>query len=79
MHGAFLSVMADGDFEYALAGGVAVIVNEPNRYTIDVDALVWDLDVRFEELLTLLNERGIVSLSVILRGNDRCTIGGGSR
>lgn len=56
---ALLDALANGGFEYALIGGIAVVVNGHNRYTIDVDALVWDLDVRLEELLELLKQRDI--------------------
>jgi hypothetical protein len=55
--------LAEGGFEYALVGGVAVIVNGHNRYTVDVDALVWDLDVRLDELLSLLKARDIVPVT----------------
>ncbi|MBX7132081.1 MAG: nucleotidyltransferase [Fimbriimonadaceae bacterium] len=53
-----LSALAEGAFEYALVGGLAVVLHGYDRYTRDVDALVWNLDDRLEELVGLLRERG---------------------
>ena len=60
---ALLEALTQGGFEYALVGGIAVIVNGHNRYTTDVDALVWGLDARLEELLEFLEQREIKPIS----------------
>jgi hypothetical protein len=53
-----LSALVEGAFEYALIGGLAVVLHGYDRQTRDVDALVWDLDRRLEELIALLQVRG---------------------
>ena len=55
---AALGALTDGGFEYALIGGLAVILRGHDRYTRDVDALVWDLDDRLDELASLLPKHG---------------------
>lgn len=52
-----LALLNKGDFDYAIIGGLAVVLNGYDRYTQDVDALVWDLDERLEELRSLLIEK----------------------
>ena len=54
---AIISVL-EGRFDYALIGGLAVILRGHDRLTQDVDALVWDLDDRLDELAALLIEHG---------------------
>lgn len=54
-----LSVLQDGEFEYALVGGLAVVLQGYDRYTQDVDALVWDLDDRLEQFVGLANVHGL--------------------
>ncbi len=51
---AALAALTDGGFDYAFIGGLAVILRGHDRYTSDVDALVWDLDDRLDELALLL-------------------------
>jgi hypothetical protein len=53
-----LSVLVDGGFEYAIIGGLAVVLNGYDRFTRDVDAVVWDLDERLEDLIDLLQRHG---------------------
>ena len=60
---AALEALTSGGFDYALIGGLAVILRGHDRYTRDVDALVWDLDDRLDELATLLSEHGFRALS----------------
>ena len=55
---AALAALTEGRFEYALIGGLAVILRGHDRYTRDVDALVWDLDDRLGELASLLQKHG---------------------
>lgn len=54
---ALLSVLSEGRFEYALVGGLAVVLRGHDRLTQDVDALVWDLDDRLEDLVALLDKQ----------------------
>jgi Nucleotidyl transferase of unknown function (DUF2204) len=53
-----LSILREGRFEYAFIGGLAVVLHGYNRYTRDVDALVWNLDERLDELVQLLQGQG---------------------
>lgn len=46
-------------FAYAIIGGLAVIINGYDRATTDIDAVVWDLDDRLEELISVLGAVGI--------------------
>ncbi len=55
---AALAALTEGGFDYALIGGLAVILRGHDRYTSDVDALVWDLDDRLDELASLLPKHG---------------------
>jgi hypothetical protein len=55
---AALAVLTEGGFDYALIGGLAVILRGYDRYTRDVDALVWDLDDRLDQLASLLPKHG---------------------
>lgn len=55
---AAVSALTEGGFDYALIGGLAVILRGHDRYTRDVDALVWNLDDRLDELSSLLEQRG---------------------
>ena len=54
-----LSVLRDGEFDYALVGGLAVVLQGYDRYTRDVDALVWNLDDHLEQFVELSNIRGL--------------------
>ena len=54
-----LAVLREGHFEYALIGGLAVVLQGHDRYTQDVDALVWDLDSRIEQFVQLAANRGL--------------------
>ena len=54
-----LSILLQGHFEYALIGGLAVVLQGHDRYTQDVDALVWDLDDRLEQFIQLAAGRGL--------------------
>lgn len=60
---ALLSGLAAGAFEYALIGGLAVVLQGHDRFTQDVDALVWDLDSRLEALVDLLEDRGFSTVT----------------
>lgn len=51
-------VLAAGGFEYAVIGGLAVVLQGHDRFTRDVDAVVWDLDERLEELVALVQRSG---------------------
>jgi hypothetical protein len=51
-------VLTEGGFDYALIGGLAVILRGHDRYTQDVDALVWGLDERLDDLAALLVAHG---------------------
>jgi hypothetical protein len=53
-----LSILQEGKYEYALVGGLAVVLQGHNRYTQDVDALVWDLDIRLEQFFQAAADRG---------------------
>ncbi len=55
---AALAALTAGGFDYALIGGLAVILRGHDRYTQDVDALVWNLDDRLDELAALLSKYG---------------------
>jgi len=55
---ALISILQEGHFEYALIGGLAVVLQGHNRFTQDVDALVWDLDNRLEQLVQIADKRG---------------------
>ena len=55
---AALAALTDGGFDYALIGGLAVILRGHDRYTRDVDALVWDLDDRLDEFAASLPRHG---------------------
>jgi len=48
----------EGAFEYAIIGGLAVILNGYDRNTLDVDAVVWELDDRLEDLASRLIAHG---------------------
>jgi hypothetical protein len=56
---AALAALRDGGFDYALIGGLAVILRGHDRYPRDVDALVWDLDDRLDEFASLLPKYGL--------------------
>lgn len=58
---AVLAALTEGGFSYAFIGGLAVILRGHDRYTRDVDALVWDLDDRLDELALLLPKYGFRS------------------
>jgi hypothetical protein len=60
---AALATLREGGFDYALIGGLAVVLRGHDRYTRDVDALVWDLDNRLDELAALLPKHGFRSLT----------------
>lgn len=45
---AAVALITEGGFDYALIGGLAVVLRGHDRSTQDVDALVWDLDERLE-------------------------------
>jgi hypothetical protein len=49
-----VSALKEGAYEYALVGGLAVVLQGYDRYTRDVEALVWDLDERVDALAALL-------------------------
>ncbi len=53
---ATLALLKKGNFDYSIIGGLAVVLNGYDRYTQDVNALVWDLDERLDELRSLLIE-----------------------
>ncbi len=53
-----ISALNNGGFEYAIVGGLAVVLHGYDRYTRDIDALVWDVDERLDELVTLLMNHG---------------------
>ncbi len=55
---AAIAALTDGGFDYALIGGLAVILRGHDRYTRDVDALVWGLDDRLEEFASGLPGHG---------------------
>ena len=58
---ATLAALTKGGFDFALIGGLAVVLRGHDRYTRDVDALVWNLDGRLDELSSLLLEHGFRS------------------
>lgn len=60
---AALAALTDGGFDYALIGGLAVILRGHDRYTRDVDALVWELDDRLDDLALLLPKYGFRPLT----------------
>jgi len=60
---ATLSVLKGGDFDFAIVGGLAVILRGHSRYTRDIDALVWELDDRLEEFALLLSNHGFQPLT----------------
>ncbi|MHB8638032.1 MAG: nucleotidyl transferase AbiEii/AbiGii toxin family protein [Fimbriimonadaceae bacterium] len=53
-----IAALESAKFEYAIIGGLAVIVSGYNRFTEDIDAVVWDLDDRLDELVTVLETHG---------------------
>lgn len=55
---AVLSVLTEGNFDYALISGLAVLLRGHDRFTQDIDALAWGPDERLEELAGLLVNHG---------------------
>ena len=55
---ALLTVLTEARLDYALIGGLAVVLRGHDRITQDVDALVWGLDERLDELVALLEKHG---------------------
>lgn len=61
---ATLAALTAGEFDFAIVGGLAVILRGHDRYTQDVDALVWDLDDRLDEFAILLARYGFQPVSL---------------
>ncbi len=56
---ALLAILEEGRFQYALVGGLAVVLQGYDRNTQDVDALVWDLDAHLDRFIALAKAHGL--------------------
>ncbi|MFI5384888.1 MAG: nucleotidyl transferase AbiEii/AbiGii toxin family protein [Fimbriimonadales bacterium] len=53
------AAMESGGYSFAVIGGLAVIIRGYDRFTRDIDAVVWDADERLEHLIQHLSKHGL--------------------
>lgn len=51
----------ESGLDYAIIGGVAVSLMAVPRFTVDVDAVLWNADEKVAELLDVLGKHGLMS------------------